>query len=291
MIRFHLCTISFRHQLVSLPELATWAGATGFDGIELWGVHARHLLQQPGLDGRWLQSQGLAIPMVSDYLPLDGSEQEAIHYTRELCRLARHWQAPKLRTFAGHQGSAELDQRQRQAQTRRLQTLTRCVADEGLTLVVETHPSTLADTVDSTLTLLTDVDHPALGINFDVLHVWEAGADPKLALQQMAPWVRHFHFKNIRHRDQLGVFAPANVYSPAGSRQGMVPVLDGACDYRPLLDTLAGWQQSQTHPAPLDISLEWFGPDSYRVLCSDLHQLRQNVRQNHAQSQALAVCQ
>lgn len=100
MIRFHLCTISFRHQLVSLPELATWAGATGFDGIELWGVHARHLLQQPGLDGRWLQSQGLAIPMVSDYLPLDGSEQEAIHYTRELCRLARHWQAPKLRTFA-----------------------------------------------------------------------------------------------------------------------------------------------------------------------------------------------
>ena len=54
MIRFHLCTISFRHQLVSLPELATWAGATGFDGIELWGVHARHLSEQPGLDGRWL---------------------------------------------------------------------------------------------------------------------------------------------------------------------------------------------------------------------------------------------
>ena len=82
MIRFHLCTISFRHQLVSLPELATWAGATGFDGIELWGVHARHLVQQPGLDGRWLKSQGLGIPMVSDYLPLEGGEQEATRYTR-----------------------------------------------------------------------------------------------------------------------------------------------------------------------------------------------------------------
>ena len=132
MIRFHLCTISFRHQLVSLPELATWAEATGFDGIELWGVHARHLSEQPGLDGRWLKSQGLAIPMVSDYLPLESGEQEAIRYTRDLCRLARHWQAPKVRTFAGHQGSAELDRGQRQAQTRRLQTLTRCVADEGL---------------------------------------------------------------------------------------------------------------------------------------------------------------
>ena len=91
---------------------------TGFDGIELWGVHARHLSEQPGLDGRWLKSQGLAIPMVSDYLPLESGEQEAIRYTRDLCRLARHWQAPKVRTFAGHQGSAELDRGQRQAQTR-----------------------------------------------------------------------------------------------------------------------------------------------------------------------------
>jgi 3-dehydroshikimate dehydratase len=291
MIRFHLCTISFRHQLVSLPELATWAGATGFDGIELWGVHARHLVQQPGLDGRWLKSQGLGIPMVSDYLPLEGGEQEAIRYTRDLCQLARHWQAPKVRTFAGHQGSAELDRGQRKALTRRLQTLTRCVADEGLTLVVETHPGTLADTVDSTLEMLADIDHPALGINFDVLHVWEAGADPQLALQQMAPWVRHFHFKNIHQRDQLGVFAPANVYSPAGSRQGMVPVMEGACDYRPLLDTLANWQQSLANPAPLDISLEWFGPDSYRVLSSDLRQLRLRVPETGDQPQSLAACQ
>lgn len=291
MIRFHLCTISFRHQLVSLPELATWAGATGFDGIELWGVHARHLLQQPGLDGRWLQSQGLGIPMVSDYLPLNGSEQEAIRYTRDLCRLARHWQAPKVRTFAGHQASAELDPGQRQTLTRRLRTLTRCVEDEDLTLVIETHPGTLADTVDSTLALLADIDHPALGINFDVLHLWEAGADPRLALQQMAPWVRHFHFKNIQRRDQLDVFAPANVYSPAGSRQGMVPVMEGACDYRPLLNTLVNWQQSQTNPTPLDISLEWFGQDSHRVLSNDLRQLWLTVRETNARSQSLAACQ
>ena len=38
-----VCTISFRHQLISIDELASWAQAQRFQGIELWGVHARNL--------------------------------------------------------------------------------------------------------------------------------------------------------------------------------------------------------------------------------------------------------
>lgn len=289
MIRLHLCTISFRHHLVSLPELAGWAGTQGFDGIELWGVHARHLANQPELDGQWLQGRGLTVPMVSDYLPLEGSEAEAIRHTRDLCRLARHWRAPKVRTFAGQQGSAGMSAHRRRQLTHRLRVLAQCVADEGLSLMLETHPGTLADTVDSTLALLADADHPALGINFDVLHVWESGADPCAALDQLAPWVRHCHFKNIGDYRQLGVFAPANVYSPAGCREGMVPVLDGACDYRPLLTALAN-RQRRSGSDPLDISLEWFGPDSCEVLAGDLRRLRHRLGEARS-SQALAACQ
>lgn len=289
MIRLHLCTISFRHHLISLPELANWASAQGFDGIELWGVHARHLADQPELDGRWLQGRSLTVPMISDYLPLEGSEADAIRHTRDLCRLARHWRAPKVRTFAGQQGSAGMSADRRRQITRRLRMLAQCVADEGLSLMLETHPGTLADTVDSTLTLLAEADHPALGVNFDVLHVWESGADPCAALDQLAPWVQHCHFKNIGHYRQLGVFAPANVYSPAGCREGMVPVLDGACDYRPLLSALAN-RQRRSGSEPLDISLEWFGPDSYNVLAGDLRRLRQQLG-NARQTQALAACQ
>jgi 3-dehydroshikimate dehydratase len=289
MIRFHLCTISFRHHLVSLRELAAWAQTQGFNGIELWGVHARHLADQPELDGHWLRSQDLTVPMVSDYLPLEGSEVEAIRHTRELCRLARRWRAPKVRTFAGHLGSADVSPDRRRGLTRRLRTLAQCVADEGLSLILETHPGTLADTVESTLALLVDADHPALGINFDVLHVWESGADPRTAFEQLAKWIRHCHFKNIGHYSQLGVFAPANVYSPAGCRDGMVPVLEGACDYRPLLAALANWRRP-AESNPLDISLEWFGPDSYRVVESDLRQLRRLLEESR-QSQAVAVCQ
>lgn len=289
MIRLHLCTISFRHHLVSLPELASWAGAQGFDGIELWGVHARHLADQPSLDGQWLQARGLRVPMISDYLPLEGNEADAIRHTRDLCRLARHWRAPKVRTFAGQQASAGMSEDQRRKMTRRLGVLAQCVADEGLSLMLETHPGTLADTVDSTLALLADADHPALGINFDVLHVWESGADPCTALDQLAPWVRHCHFKNISHFQQLGVFAPANVYSPAGCREGMVPVLEGACDYRPLLTALANWRR-RSGADPLDVSLEWFGPDSYQVLATDLRRLRHRLG-DARRSQAFTACQ
>ncbi|MBF8222880.1 sugar phosphate isomerase/epimerase family protein [Halomonas sp. 328] len=280
MIRLHLCTISFRHHLVSLPELAAWAADTGFDGIELWGVHARHLGDAPGNEAAALRHHGLVIPMLSDYLPLEGDEAAALAHTRRLCRLARYWGADKLRTFAGHRPSAALDRSERRALAQRLRRLTECVAEAGQTLVVETHPNTLADHPEATRALLDDVDHPGLGLNFDVLHVWEAGVEPLAALRELAPWVRHFHLKNIDRHERLSVFAPANVYSPAGSRDGMVPVLEGACDYGPVLDWLARRRE------PMDVSLEWFGPDGYRVLAEDLTRVRQRLS---ASSPALAA--
>lgn len=285
MIRLHLCTITFRHHLVSLAELATWAGRTGFDGIELWGVHARHLAGQSHGDGDWIRQQGLVIPMISDYLPLEGEEADALAHTRQLCRLARQWGAGKIRTFAGHRPSAELSAAERAEVARRLRSLTRCVADEGMTLVVETHPNTLADDLEATRELLDAVDHPDLGVNFDVLHVWESGAEPLSALRELAPWVRHFHFKNIARRSQLPVFAPANVYSPAGCRQGMVPVLDGACDYGPILDFLTRLPVA----TPVNVSLEWFGHDCHRVLREDLQRLRARLMPGQAEEPRLSA--
>lgn len=283
MIHLHLCTISFRHHLVSLQELASWARHEGFDGIELWGIHARHLAAQPRYDASWARALGLRVPMISDYLPLEDCEQEALRQTRQLCQRALHWGAPKLRTFAGHQGSATLDRQQRQDLTRRLRNLSACVADHGLRLVVETHPNTLADTVASTRQLMEQVDHPALGLNFDVLHVWESGAAPVAALADLHPWVRHFHLKNIHRRDQLGVFAPGNVYSPAGTRAGMVPLLEGACDYRPCIDYLLA-------NGPFDASLEWFGNDCHRVLGQDLRQLRAMAGGHNRKAQSPVAC-
>lgn len=290
MIHFHLCTISFRHHLVSLSELADWASQQGFNGLELWGIHARHLAQRPdgraGHGAQWLAERGLRVPMISDYLPLDGDEASAIARTREACQLAGQWGATKLRTFAGRTASNQLDAGARERLALRLRRLADCADEAGLSLVVETHPGTLADTVATSRELMLAADHPALGINLDVLHVWEAGDDPVGAMTRLQPWIRHCHFKNIARYEQLVVFTPDNVYSPAGDREGMVPVLDGACDYRPVLNQLKQWPGHR----PMDVSLEWFGGNCHRVLASDLARLRQQLERSVA-TQAAAACQ
>ncbi|MEZ8741894.1 sugar phosphate isomerase/epimerase family protein [Photobacterium swingsii] len=261
-----ICTISFRHHLVSLENLAEWARTHAFDGIELWGVHAIGLEHQPQYDAKWLQDMGLSISMLSDYLPLVGDRHAANQKCAHICRLADYWQTGKVRTFAGHQASDDVDAVQRQQMTLRLRDICQYAAESGLDVLVETHPNTLADTPTSTLRLLEEVNHPALKLNFDTLHVWEAGADPVAFHRQVIEHIGHYHLKNIQSREQLSVFSPENVYSPAGTRQGMVPLFNGALDYNVFLQGVA-------NKPSVSASLEWFGHDVKKTLLHDKKKL------------------
>lgn len=257
-----VCTISFRHHLISMEEVARWAKAHGFEGIELWGAHARNLAQEAEYGAEWLRDYGLTVLMLSDYLPLEAPAEVVWSQLEQLSGLARRWGTRKLRTFAGRVGSAQASAEERARVVDRLRGACQRLADRGQALLVETHPATLADTADSTLRLLEEVNHPALRLNFDVLHVWEGGDEPTVALERLRPHVSHFHLKNVTQRERLEVFAPANVYSPAGSRVGMVPLFEGVFDYRTFLANLAGDPR-------LDASLEWFGDDVKSTLSRD----------------------
>jgi 3-dehydroshikimate dehydratase len=267
-MRLAVCTISFRHHVISLDELASFAQAERFQGIELWGSHAKNLADQPEYGASWLRRYGLYVPMLSDYLPLEAPAAELRLKLETLSTLARHWGARKLRTFAGRRSSAEASRNERAHVVRRLHEACERLADQDQLLLVETHPSTLADTADSTLQLLAEVNHPALRVNFDVLHLWEGGDDPSVALARLRPYVSHYHLKNVSSRAQLGVFAPDNVYSAAGSRLGMVPLFEGAFDYGTFLADLAG-------DSRLEASLEWFGDDVMSTLSHDRHAIEQ----------------
>ncbi len=261
-MKVSLCTITFRHHLVSLDDLAAWAADNDFQGVELWGAHARNMAHGPTRDAAWLAGYGLSVPMVSDYLPLDGDAEALRHKTLDLCRLAQRWRARKIRTFAGGTGSAETPPERRTFIAERLRLICALAADHGLSVLVETHPKTLADTLAATRALIRAVDHPALKINFDVLHVWEGGDDPVAAHTALRPHIGHYHLKNVRSRADLTVFEPANVYAAAGRREGMVPLFDGTVDYRAFLAELADAPDAEA-------SLEWFGDDCYGVLRRD----------------------
>ncbi|MBY6141560.1 sugar phosphate isomerase/epimerase [Leisingera daeponensis] len=270
-MKISLCTISFRHQLIGLKDIAFWARDNGFQGIELWGVHARN---QPPLaihNAQWMASHGLAVPMISDYLPLHDPDLLRDR-TLALCAQARTWGAGKMRTFAGQQASAAATPDERRQTIRALREACVIAADHGLRLLVETHPGTLADSLAATCGLIDATNHDSLAINFDALHVWEGGDDPVEARRILLPRIAHYHLKNVSARDRLDVFAPGNVYSAAGSRDGMVPLFEGAYDYTRLLAAMA------QDPA-CEASLEWFGDAVFQTLKSDNAQIRTRIRQ------------
>ncbi len=266
-MKLSLCTISFRHHLMSISDIANWAAQNHFDGIELWGIHAMNLADKPGFNAGWLGNMGLSVPMISDYLPINGKLQSALDKIDMLSELAWRWDCRKLRTFAGQTASSDLSPDDKTRIAERMQRLAERAAQHDMKLLIETHPNTLADNSESTRALLSAVDHPALAVNFDVLHLWEAGEAPDQAWQQLKPYIAHLHLKNIRSASMLSVFAPANVYAAAGSREGMVPLFEGAMDYQSFLHSIAG-------ETGLDASLEWFGHDVQTVLQNDCRQLQ-----------------
>ena len=275
-MKLSICTISFRHQLISIDQLVSWVRSNHFQAIELWGVHAMNLAEQPNYNKEWLAGYGLYTSKISDYLPLQGSELESYSKVQKLCLLAKHWGARKLRTFAGNQGSKNVNKEERMQMTVRLKKICQWTELHGITLIVETHPNTLADNIDSTLALIDQVAHPNLKINFDVLHVWESGANTIEAFETLKPFIQHFHLKNIRSSDFLHVFSPPNVYSASGSREGMVSIFDGEVDYQKFLTHLISNQSTPNglNVRDMDASLEWFGDQCKETLNLDRYKIQ-----------------
>ncbi|MBY0158062.1 sugar phosphate isomerase/epimerase [Cytobacillus pseudoceanisediminis] len=261
-MKLSLCTISFRHHLQSIDQIAHYAQTNGFQGIEIWGVHAKNLAEDIHYGSEWLSSYNLETTMLSDYLPLDAPLPVLMTEMQKLCAMAHRWGTKKIRTFAGTKGSADISRLERIELVSRMKMLCKMAEAEGQMLLVETHPNTLTDNPSSTLQLIEETDHSALRVNFDVLHIWESGVDPIFALKQLRPYISHFHFKNIQSRSQLGVFAPNNVYAAAGSREGMVSLFEGAVDYRMFLREASNLME-------MDASLEWFGPNVKDILTKD----------------------
>ncbi|AWB66126.1 sugar phosphate isomerase/epimerase [Saccharobesus litoralis] len=268
-----ICTISFRHQLISIEQLAHWAQANHFQGIELWGTHAKNLSSEPDYNQAWLATYGLKTTMLSDYLPLHASEPELRQQVELMCRLANHWGAKKIRTFAGKLASEQTTTEQFNSLVSALQQSCDWLAQYGLNLIIETHPNTFADTVAATQQLFAAVARDNLQLNFDVLHVWESKADVIPALEILKPYINHFHLKNVSSADLLDVFAPATVYSASGSREGIVPLFEGAVNYQSFLRYVNQHADSQIRN--MEASLEWFGDHSKAILTRDRYLIQQ----------------
>lgn len=266
-MRIHACSVAFRHSSPTAAGLAAYTRQYGFDGIEIWAPHARDMADD------WAAlPERPDVAMLSGYLPLGTADFDA-SAARGLVDLTTRWKAPKLRLFAGQMGWDQANAADRASISRDLRLVADMAQDQGLRVAIETHPGTLADSLTATCDLMQMLDHPAIGLNFDVLHVWEGGTDPLAALEPLAPYLCHVHLKNVTMRERLTVFAPGNVHDADGDRTGMCPLFEGVLDYGRIMPAL---------PQQLDMSLEWFGPDPARVMVDDLAVIRRTASRQAA---------
>ncbi|OQR56110.1 sugar phosphate isomerase/epimerase [Bacillus sp. CDB3] len=270
-MKYSLCTISFRHQLISFTDIVQFAYENGFKGIELWGTHAQNLyIQERETTEReidCLKDKNLEVTMISDYLDISLSAdfQKTMEKCEQLVTLANWFNTNKIRTFAGQKGSEDFSGQERVEYVKRIRMICDQFAQHNMYVLLETHPNTLTDTLPSTVKLLEEVNHPYLKINLDFLHIWESGADPIDSFQRLKPWIQHYHFKNISSAEYLHVFEPNNVYAAAGSRIGMVPLFEGIVNY----DEIIREVRDTEHFA----SLEWFGHNAKDILKEEMRAL------------------
>ncbi|QYR19386.1 sugar phosphate isomerase/epimerase [Paenibacillus sp. sptzw28] len=275
-MNYYLCSISFRHELVSFSELVSYADERGFAGIELWGVHAKALIRRYSQDVSRLldsmDSRSIRISMISDYIDIsrgNGPTQVLTGKWKSLIALSHSFRTDKIRIFAGNKPSASASPGDWEHCVGRLRELAQISFDYGVYLVIETHPDTFADTLQSTLRLLKDVGHAHVRINLDFLHLWESGTNPLEAYNGLKTWTVNYHLKNIAGREMLGIFAPGNVYSPTGSRMGMTALSDGLIDYSPVIGQLE--RDQCQHP----VAIEWFGDQPHLHLQTELSWLKE----------------
>jgi sugar phosphate isomerase/epimerase len=68
---------------------------------------------------------------------------------------------------------------------------------ESVLLLVEPEPGLLIESSEQFEEFMRHIDSPAVGLNFDVGHLYCVGEDPAVALVRLAKYVRHIHLEDI----------------------------------------------------------------------------------------------
>lgn len=164
LYKLGLVSISFRQ--LSLEEIVRLTGEVGFDGVE-WGgdKHVPHGDLATAREARSLCSDaGLEVSAYGSYYRFEDcvGRNEGPDPLVAL-DTARELGAPTMRVWAGQTGSGEAKESWRRALVEKARELADEAVARGLRIDFEFHENSLTDTNESTLRLLHDIDHPAVG--------------------------------------------------------------------------------------------------------------------------------
>jgi len=170
--------------------------------------------------------------------PYPPYRQVRADHTRRALDLAKELGAPCITTEPG--GPLEPGQRWEDALDLFCMNL-RPVADHasavGVPLLVEPEPGLLIETAEQYDRFASYFNHPGIGLNFDIGHMFCVKDDPATAIRRLGSHIRHVHLEDI---------AATRVH------HHLVPG-EGAIDFPPILDSLRdigyqGWVTIELYP-------------------------------------------
>jgi sugar phosphate isomerase/epimerase len=217
------CSISALDR--SLAEAAGIAAGLGLDGLEI-SAHAPHLDPEAGLDAareaaRAVRAAGLAVTAYGSYLGRNGQTTRR-HAEREAA-IAAAMETPLLRVWAE---PLEESQTEIGPTVDLMRAACDAARSAGITVVIERHFGSFADTPERIDALFAAIDRPNVSLNYQVLDFLpsaEAGKQAEDA-KRLIGRARYFHLKNYQTNPQGD-----GPLFPGGSLK------DGVLDYRSIL--------------------------------------------------------
>lgn len=222
-MKLGFCSISALDR--SLADAAAVAAGAGLAGLEV-SAHAPHLDPDAGVDaacaaGNAVRTAGIEVIAYGSYLGRFGRTTAA--HARQDAAIAEALGTSLFRVWAEPLDEAPND---RAPTVALMQAACDAARPAGITVVVERHIGSFADTPERIVQLLDAIDRPNVALNYQVLDFLPASsvaeqADDAAALVRYA---RYFHLKNYQpNPDGDGPLFP-------GGSLG-----EGALDYRTIL--------------------------------------------------------
>ena len=194
------------HQLtIPLIDLLPALKEAGFDALEIWQYHVSPM-DRPEFDGLLarLTELGMETHILGVYplLHQTGPEgKEAASQAARMVEYAARLRADIVKIFAGRVASADADEACWERSLTRLRDIAERAADHGMLLTVETHGTTLADTVESAARLLHEMsDVGNLAICYQPYNFQDTDA----ALSEFDAVAQHVKHVHLQNHDEKG---------------------------------------------------------------------------------------
>ncbi|MCD6351030.1 MAG: sugar phosphate isomerase/epimerase [Armatimonadetes bacterium] len=227
--RIALCTIAFRERL--LDDALDMARDLRFPAVELWGrePHVSEVYDYNRLRmiRKMCQERGLEIAALGSYLRFGATKKNSDNVSLvQTIQTAYTLRAPILRVWASDVGSSRASESVFKRAVAEAQEACRRCLKLGITLAVEMHDDTLADTAASALKFVEMVGCENLGLNFQP-SARVRREKPLERLEKVIDHVVHCHAQNFY---SLG--------TADGVEPKRAPLREGLVDYKEVVALL-----------------------------------------------------